>query len=172
MDINRRNVLAAAGGTLLTASALALPAEADEDKSGGDTFYGHGMVWNRALPGVAGELRLMFDLRLNLEQGAGFGTAEDPVYSDWNIHFAIGSVQKEKRPKGEARFTMTGNVIQANILDRVGLPVRIIAETSGDATAIAIRFGDLVFAGAGLVVVAIKPTSTLVDLLIRIILRG
>jgi hypothetical protein len=36
-----------------------------------------------------------------------------------------------------------------------GLPVRIIAQTSGDSTAIAIAIGELAFAGAGLVVIAI-----------------
>ena len=172
MDINRRNVLAAVGGTLLTASALALPAEADEDKSGGDTFYGHGMVWNRALPGILGDLKLSFDLRVNLETGVGFGTAEDPVHQDWNSHFAITAIHQEKRPKGEMRYTMTGEVTRANNPNNVGLPVRIIAETVGDTTAIAIRIGEHAFAGAGLVVVGVKPTSTLLDLLIHIILRG
>jgi hypothetical protein len=37
----------------------------------------------------------------------------------------------------------------------VGLPVRILAETRGDTTAIAIAIGDLAFGGAGLVVIAI-----------------
>src|SRR6266550_3813463 len=108
MDMTRRNYLAAAGGSLLAASALALPAEADEGKNGGDTLYGHGMVWNRNLPGVLGDLRLSFDLRVNLETGKGFGTAEDPVHPDSNIHFSIDSLNKEKRPKGESRFTLGG----------------------------------------------------------------
>src|SRR5439155_5533146 len=100
MDMTRRNYLAAAGGSLLAASALALPAEADEGKKDGDTLYGHGMVWNRDLPGVLGDLRLSFDLRLNLETGKGFGTSGDPVHPDWNTHFAIESVKREKRPGG------------------------------------------------------------------------
>ena len=50
---------------------------------------------------------------------------------------------------------MTGIVTRANNPANVGLPVKIIAETRGDTTAIAIRIGDLAFAGAGLVVIAI-----------------
>ena len=62
MEVTRRNYLAATGGALLAASALASPAEAIDDKNA-DVLYGHGMVWNRALPGVAGDLKLSFDLR-------------------------------------------------------------------------------------------------------------
>ena len=148
-------MLTATAGSLLAAGALALPAGADEGQNGGDTMYGHGMVWNRDLPGVLGELRLSFDLRVNLETGKGFGTAEDPVHPEWNSHFAISSIAQEKRPKGEARYTLAGEVTSANNPENVGLPVRIIAETVGDTTAIAIRIGDHTFAGAGLVVIAI-----------------
>ena len=155
MEVTRRNMLAATGGALLAASALAAPAAAQEGKPEGDVLYGHGLVWNRDLPGVAGELRLAFDLRVRLDTGTGFGTAADPVHPDWNNHFAIQTVVKEKRSGGEARFTMTGVVTQANNPANVGLPIRIAAETSGDATAVAIRVGDLVFTGAGLVVIAI-----------------
>src|SRR2546421_3039860 len=107
-EVSRRNYLAGAatGAAMLTASALALPAGADEGKGDGDTMYGHGMVWNRDLGGILGDLRLSFDLRVNLETGQGFGTAEDPVHPDWNSHFAISSIRQEKRPKGEKRFTM------------------------------------------------------------------
>ena len=157
MNASRRNYLAATGGALLAASGLSALAEAHEDKGAkdGDVLYGHGLVWNRDLPGVAGELKLAFDLRVNLETGAGFGTANDPVHPDWNIHFAIDSTEVQKRRRGESRYTMRGVVTQANNPDNVGLPVRILAETSGDTTAVAIALGDLAFAGAGLVVIAI-----------------
>jgi hypothetical protein len=155
MEISRRNALAA-GGSFLAASALStLPAGADEGKSGGDTLYGHGMVWNRELPGVLGELKLSFDMRVNLEKGTGFGTAEDPVHPDHNIHFAINSVETQKSRKGESRFTMRGEVTEAVDPANVGLPMAIIAQTVGDTTAIAIRIGENAFAGAGLVVIAI-----------------
>jgi hypothetical protein len=76
----------------------------------------------------------------------GFGTAEDPLHPDWNIHFAISSVEA-KRIKKETRYTMTGVATPANNPANVGLPVTILAETRGDATAVAITLGDLVFAG-------------------------
>jgi hypothetical protein len=157
MNVTRRECLTAAGGALLAASAL--PALAGKDhghnKDDADVLYGHGMVWNRDLPGVAGDLKLSFDLRVNLETGAGFGTANDPVHPDWNVHFAINSTQQQKLPGGETRYTMTGVVTRANNPANVGLPVRILAETRGGTTAIAIALGDLAFAGAGLVVIAI-----------------
>lgn len=157
MNVSRRKYLTAAGSALLGAAAL--PALADNDHNqndhDADVLYGHGMVWNRDLPGIAGELKLSFDLRVNLETGAGFGTANDPVHPDWNVHFAINSVQSQKLRRGDMRFTMTGVVTKANNPANVGLPVRILAETRGDTTAIAIALGDLAFGGAGLVVIAI-----------------
>ena len=143
---------------MLAASALLGPAQADEGQKEGDTLYAHGQVWNRELQGLLAELRLSFDFRVNLETGKGFGSAGDPVYPDWNIHFSIDTLQWEKRPKGEDRFTMTGAVTRANNPANVGLPVKIIAETVGDTTAVAIRLGDQAFGGAGLVVIAILAT--------------
>src|SRR5438874_7005022 len=133
--MNRRNVLAAAGGAVLAAGALALPADADESRNAADTLYSHGMVWNRALPGVAGDLKLTFDLRVNLQASEGIGTAEDPIHPDWNIHFSINSIVSEKRPKGEIRHTMKGVVTNANNPAMIGKSVAIIAETAGDMTA-------------------------------------
>jgi hypothetical protein len=149
--------MAATGGALLAAGAL--PARADQNRARGDedadVLYGHGMVWNRDLPGFAGELNLSFDLRVNLGTGTGAGTANDPVHPDWNLHFAIESVEREKLRKGDERFTMRGIVVSANDPAKVGLPVRILAETRGSTTAVAIALGEMAFAGAGLVVIAI-----------------
>jgi hypothetical protein len=167
--VSRRNCLAAAatGAAMLAAGALAGPAVADDrrkerdcrdrdrDKTDPDVLYGHGTVWNRELPGVLGQLQLSFDLRVNLETGTGAGSAQDPVHPDWNNHFTIESVVSERRPGNETRYTMTGHVVRANNPANVGLDVKIIAETVGDTTAIAIRIGDLAFGGAGLVVIAI-----------------
>ena len=157
MNVSRRNYLKTAGSALLGASVLpALGANNQRrDDGDADVLYGHGMVWNRELPGVAGELNLSFDLRVNMETGAGFGSASDPVHPEWNIHFAIDSVQQEKLRHRNKRFTMTGVVTKANNPENVGLPVRILAETRGDTTAIAIALGEMAFAGAGLVVIAI-----------------
>src|ERR1041385_2206783 len=154
-EVTRRNYLKATalGAGLLAANALSLPVEADEGKKDADILYGHGMVWNRDLPGELGELRLSFDMRVNLVTGLGFGTAEDPVHPEWNLHFAISSVEKAQKAKGETLFTFKGEVTEANDPNNVGLPVRILAQTAGDSTAIAIAIGDLAFAGAGLVVI-------------------
>jgi hypothetical protein len=158
LKINRRNYLAAAGALL---AGSALPALADNDREkephakDGDVLYGHGLVWNRDLPGADGELRLAFDLRVSLETGTGFGTASDPLQPEASIHFEIKSVEKKRLRGGENRFMMFGNVTHAANPASVGLPVRILAETRGDTTAIAIAIGDKAFAGAGLVVIAI-----------------
>lgn len=157
MNVTRRKYLTAAGGALLAASALPTLADNDHghDADDADVLYGHGMVWNRDLPGVAGDLKLSFDLRVNLETGTGFGTADDPVHPDWNLHFAINSAERQRLRQGETRYTLTGVVTRANNPANVGLPVRILAETRGDTTAVAIALGEMAFAGAGLVVIAI-----------------
>jgi hypothetical protein len=167
MKLSRRDCFATTGGALLAATALPAKADGDRDedrdedrdrdhgRNRDDVLYGHGMVWNRELPGEAGQVKLSFDLRVNLETGVGFGTANDPVHPNWSIHFAIESIERKKLRGGENRYTMTGAVTHANDPKNVGLPVKILAETRGDTTAIAIALGELAFAGAGLVVIAI-----------------
>ena len=156
MKLTRRNQLAAMGSALLAASPLAAVKGQDaRDNDDAEVLYGHGLVWNRTLPGVAGEFKLAFDLRVNLDTGMGFGTAQDPVHPEWNVHFQIDSAERTRLPKGEAQYAMRGVVTQANNVAMVGLPVRILAQTRDDTTAIAIAIGDLAFGGAGLVVIAI-----------------
>ena len=166
MKITRRNHLAAMGGALLAASPLSAAGKAQERREDDDAevLYGHGQVWNRELPGVAGELKLAFDLRVNLETGTGFGAAHDPVFPEWNIHFSIDSAEQTRLRRGESQFMMRGAVTHANGAFSVGQPVRILAQTQGDTTAIAIAIGDLTFGGAGLVVIAI--IAILIGLLI------
>jgi hypothetical protein len=107
---------------------------------------------------------------VNLETGLGSGTAHDPVHPDWNFQFDISSTKREKLPGGENLYTMTGAVSRTNddYLNEevyVDLPVKILAQTSGDTTAIAIALGEkMAFAGAGLVVIAI--IAILISLLI------
>ena len=157
MKITRRDHLAVVGGALLATGPLAGGADAQDRRDDGDAevLYGHGLVWNRALPGVASELKLAFDLRVNLETGTGFGAAQDAVYPDWNVHFSIDSAERTRLRRGESQYALKGVVTQANGGFAVGQPVRILAQTRGDTTAIAIAIGDLAFAGAGLVVIAI-----------------
>ena len=147
MELSRRNYLAATGGAL-AAAALSTPAEAAA--GGGDVMYGHGLVWNRDLPGLAGQLQHEFDLRANLETGKGFGTASDALHPEANIRFSITEAETHGH-----QFILRGWVIEANDQANVGKSVRILAETQGDATALAIAIGDRAFAGAGLVVIAI-----------------
>ena len=156
MKISRRTHLAAMGGALLVASPLPAAGKAQERRDDdAEVLYGHGQVWNRELPGVAGEVKLAFDLRVNLATGTGFGAAHDPVFPDWNIHFSIDSAEQTRLRRGESQFMMRGVVTHANGAFSVGQPVRILAQTRGDTTALAIAIGDLPFAGAGLVVIAI-----------------
>lgn len=162
MSLTRRKYLAGMGGALLAATPLAAACGDDDeenskkhDESGHDTFYGHGMVWNRELPGIAGEVNLSFDLRVNLVTGLGFGSAYDPVFPDWGLHFAIQSLKQTKVENNEMRYEMVGVVTRANTSAYNGLPVRIAAQTRNDITAIVVKLGDMVFMGAGLVVICI-----------------
>jgi hypothetical protein len=159
MKVTRRNHLTAMGSALLAASPLATTVDAADRRHGNDNdaevLYGHGQVWNRDLPGIAGELKLAFDLRVNLETGVGFGAAHDPVHPDWNVHFSIESAERTRLRRGEQQFMLKGVVTHSNGGFNVGEPVRILAQTQGDTTALAIGIGDQVFGGAGLVVIAI-----------------
>ena len=149
---SRRRVLAATGAAL--AAAASTPLAAQGQRQVADTLYGHGMVWNRDLPGLAGMLNLAFDLRVNLATGTGGGSASDAVYADENFHFAITGTVRE-RVRDEDRFVLTGYVTEAVNPAYVGLPIRIAAQTQGDTTAVVISVGDRSYLGAGLVVFAI-----------------
>lgn len=149
---SRRRLLTTTGAALATVATAKLAARSDRQSA--DTLYGHGTVWNRDLPGLAGRLNLAFDLRVNLETGTGGGSASDAVHPGENLHFAITHTHRE-RVGDEDRFVMDGHVTEAVNPAYVGLPVRIAAQTQGDITAVVIRVGDQVFMGAGLVVIAI-----------------
>lgn len=172
MQNSRRNCLSAAGSAALLAAGLFdRPAQANSDSRHRDLLYGHGMVWNRELQGEMGLLRLSFDLRVSLSAGTGLGTAVDPVYSSWNLHFALDDVRGEARPGGETIYLLSGRVTAAADPEKVGLPVRIAAETSGDTTAVVIRLGESVLSGAGLVVIGEgQVQENIIIRLIRIIL--
>ncbi|MBX3636429.1 MAG: hypothetical protein KF683_13750 [Rubrivivax sp.] len=151
--MNPRRQLLATTGAALAATAVAGTAQASAANDA-DTLYGHGMVWNRDLPGLAGRLNLAFDLRVNLRTGTGAGSAGDPAHPGQGFQFAISSTRRE-RVRNEQRFFLEGQVTDAVDPGLVGAPVRIAAQTQGDTTAIVIRVGDAVYTGAGLVVIAI-----------------
>jgi hypothetical protein len=106
------------------------------------------MVWNTALPGLAGELLLSFDIRVNLQTGKGFGTCSDSVHPQANLQFTIAAAEKHGN-----RLTMQGTVIRANDPANVGQLVKIAGEMQGTATTVAIQIGALTFNGSGLLVV-------------------
>lgn len=151
--MNPRRQLLATTGAALAATAVAGDAHASA-ATDADTLYGHGMVWNRDLPGLAGRLNLAFDLRVNLVTGTGAGSAGDPAHPREGFQFAITGTRRE-RVRNEQRFLLEGQVTDAIDPGLVGAPVRIAAQTQGDTTAIVIRVGDAVYTGAGLVVTAI-----------------
>lgn len=154
---NRREYLKNTGAALLAATSLSTQVSAAQEHAADDAevLYGHGLVWNRALPGRDGELQLAFDMRVNLDTGMGSGTASDAVHPDENFNFSIAQTKTTRLRRREHRYTMTGVVTEAANPNYTGLPVRILAQTRGDATAVAIAVGDRAFAGAGLVVIAI-----------------
>jgi hypothetical protein len=148
---SRRDLLKGAGGALLAASAVSASAQVAEAAAGQEhqqEAYGHGMVWNTALPGVAGELLLSFDIRANLTTGKGFGTCSDSVHPQANLQFSIAATAKHGN-----KFTMQGTVIRANDPAHVGQPVQIAGELQGTATTVTITIGGLAFHGSGLLVV-------------------
>jgi len=148
----RRNLLASAGAVV--AAAPALNAAARSTPRDADTLYGHGMVWNRDLPGLAGRLNLAFDLRVNLATGTGAGSASDAVFPSENFHFAITRAVRDT-VQDEDRFVLSGVVTDAANSAYLHQPVRIVAQTQSDTTAIVIRVGERIYMGAGLVVIAI-----------------
>jgi hypothetical protein len=147
----RRQLLTSTGAAFAAVAAGAAHASAAADA---DTLYGHGMVWNRDLPGLAGRLNLVFDLRVNLRTGTGAGSAGDPAHPGHGFQFTIDQTQRE-RVRNEDRFILQGSITEAPDARLVGTPLQMAAQTQGDTTAIVIRIGDAVYTGAGLVVIAV-----------------
>jgi hypothetical protein len=77
------------------------------------------------------------------------------LFPEWNVHFAITSAERTRVRGGETRFALRGEVTETGGAFAVGSPVRILAETRGDATAVGIAIGNHAFSGAGLVVIAV-----------------
>jgi len=131
----RRNFLKAAGAGLVAASVPSVAAAAltgSQKMGDGDhdttpkPVYLHGCGWNRALPGVFGQVCLTFEARAELG-GTGVGTFRDDVYPEVNSQFQINSATKH----GDV-YTLEGEIIAALDQAMVGRPVTIVAESLGD----------------------------------------
>jgi hypothetical protein len=143
--VARRNFLKAGGAALASAGLIgaSVPAVAagamkgaqkEEDGESNQTprpVYIHGCGWNRALPGVFGEICLAFEARAVLG-GTGVGTFRDDVHPEINSQFQINSATRH----GD-EFTFEGEIISSRRPDMVGMRVRIVAESLGDGQAIA-----------------------------------
>src|SRR5262245_42675591 len=126
---NRRAFLkeaGAAGAAFAAASVLTQQAEAGQGTA--QVLYVHGLVWNTALPGVAGELLITFDVRAVIG-GAGLGTFADAVHPAINSHVAIDSATRHGNV-----YTLQGTVIRSNDADHIGTAVTAVLEKFGDST--------------------------------------
>ena len=154
IDLSDRRNFLKAGGAALAAASLSSVAKGEAGKGGseddpGKILYAHGMVWNRDLPGVLGELLLKFDVTARIG-GTGLGTFGDDVHPEFNSHFNIDSAVRH----GDS-YTFKGEIISSRDPSMVGTPVKIVADVDGLKTEVKITIGSNTFLGAGLVVIAI-----------------
>ncbi len=134
---DRRDFLKVGGAALVAASVPAASAAAltgaqkegdGESNERSRPVYLYGCGWNRALPGVFGEVCLTFDMRAELG-GTGLGTFRDDVHPEINSQFQINSASKH----GD-EYTFEGEVIASRDRSLVGMTVRIVAESLGNGT--------------------------------------
>ena len=132
---DRRNFLKVGGAALVAASvpSLASAAMAGTQTKGGDdstsrsgSVFMYGCGWNRALPGVFGEVCLCFDARAELG-GTGVGTFHDDVHPEVNSQFQINSATRQ----GD-EFTFVGEIIASRSRNMIGMQVVMVAESLGD----------------------------------------
>jgi hypothetical protein len=129
---NRRNFLKAGGAMLaaaaLPASALAQKDEKEETESNAGNnnplpIYLHGCAWNRSLPGIYGQACFSFDVRADIQTGAGLGTIRDDVHPQVNSQFQINSVQRRGK-----EYTLQGVIVASRSPELIGKRVNIVAE--------------------------------------------
>lgn len=130
---DRRNFLKVGGAALVAASLPTIASAAGAQTKGGDDsatrsgpVFMHGCGWNRALPGVFGEICLCFDARADLG-GTGVGTFRDDVRPEVNSQFEINSATRQGN-----EVTFDGVIISSRSRELVGLHVRIVAESLGE----------------------------------------
>ena len=134
---DRRNFLKVAGAGLVAASVPAVAAGALKGAQKGDDgesnsrpkpVYLYGCGWNRALPGIFGEVCLTFDMRAEVG-GTGVGTFRDDVHPEINSQFQITSARK----RGD-EYTFEGEIISSRDRGMIGRGIRLVAEDLGDGT--------------------------------------
>jgi hypothetical protein len=158
-DVNDRRSFLKLSGAGLAAAAIptvatgALPgAQKGDDGPSHDRsrpIYLHGCGWNRALPGVFGEVCLAFDIRAELG-GTGVGTLRDDVHPEVNSQVQIHSVTKVSD-----EYTLEGEIIAARDPANLGRPVTIVAQSLGDGKGSATITIGTVASSPNLVVIAI-----------------
>lgn len=158
-DVNdRRSFLKLSGAALAAASiptvATGAPTGAQKGDDGqspdrSSPIYLHGCGWNRALPGVFGQVCLAFDIRAELG-GTGVGTLRDDVYPEVNSQIQINSATKH----GD-EYTLDGEIITSRDPANIGRPVTIVAQSIGDGKGSAVITIGTVASSPNLVVNAI-----------------
>jgi len=173
-DVNeRRSFLKLSGAALAAASIPTVATGALTGAQKGDDgpshersrpIYLHGCGWNRALPGVFGEVCLAFDIRAELG-GTGVGTLRDDVHPEVNSQVQINSATKH----GD-EYTLEGEIIAARDPANVGRPVTIVAQSLGEGEGSATITIGTVTSSPNLVVIAI--IAVLIALLVPAVQSG
>lgn len=136
-DVNDRRSFLRVAGAGLVATSIPTAAGALTGAQKGDDglshersrpIYLHGCGWNRALPGIFGEVCLAFDIRAELG-GTGVGTLRDDVHPEVNSQIQINSATKH----GD-EYTLEGEIIAAHDPANLGRPITVVAESHGDGT--------------------------------------
>ena len=153
---NRRGFVIGIGSALLgSAAAPKTVAAANNGTEPRGPLYATGLVWNSALTGISGELRLTVYLAIN-EDGTGTGTLSDPVHSNVNSHLTILRTLQRG-----SRIDFHGEISLSGVDELVGQPFIILAEMHGESTQLWLQLGEEVFAGLGRITNVRANTSAL-----------
>ena len=137
---DRRNFLKVGGATLASAALIASsghpamagalqdkPIDTEGDANSRDrSVFMYGCGWNRAMPGVFGEVCLTFDARAELG-GTGVGTFHDDVHPEINSQFQINSATRN----GD-EYTFEGVITASRTRNMIGMQVVMVAESLGN----------------------------------------
>lgn len=156
----RRQFLKTAGATLLGAAALS------EQVHGKAIFqdlhvttYTGGVVFNRELPGLAGQLIMNVYLAVEPD-GTGLGTLGDPLHPAVNAHLAV---EETIRQGNQVQFT--GVILGANDQSQIGQPFVVAGEVHQDFTLLTLEINGTTFNGKGFFVSS--PKLAMADASVR-----